>query len=198
MNKMQFKKKPGIYVTKLFGEFIRGVTYFNNEVLNDFFPIYHRLSLCCKNTKHKKSERKKIKKCYIERLIYNDIYLHNTLNFPTSAHCTEHTQDDGHVEALNRIKIKFDECFPNREIVVDMKYVNEYPTELEITETYRGNIISIEKYSRNLLSDKKYAYNVVAMKIKDGVIRQRDQNFTHIFPWKVVTPAPACDHPDRF
>jgi len=55
-----------------------------------------------------------------------------------------------------------------------------------------------ELYSRNLLSDKKYAYNVVAMKIKDGIIRQRDQNFTHIFPWKVVTPAPAYDNPNRF
>lgn len=201
-NKMKFRKKPGMYVTKIFGEFIRGVTYFNTETLNDFFPIYHRLASCgppeqtlsCKN-KQKKSEKKKIRKCYIERLIYNDIFIHNTLNFPKTTEFVEHSQDEGHIEAINRIKTKFEECFPKRNIIVEMNYLNEYPTELQIIETYNNTVISIEKYNRRLNGDKKYDYTVDAIKMKDGVMYERKQNFAHIFQWKVV---PNLYDVDRF
>jgi hypothetical protein len=68
--------------TKLFNEFIKGITFFHNEIDYPFNmvpqPLYHR-NVCCGAADGPITN---VEKCFIERMIYDDIYKKFGIHFP--------------------------------------------------------------------------------------------------------------------
>jgi hypothetical protein len=142
--------------TKLFNEFIKGVTFFHNEIDYRYNrvpkPLYHR-NLCCGSDN---SPILNVEKCYIERLIYDDIYKKFGIHFPEALNSTdnrhfpnldnrffEHRQNDGHENWLFN--------------VVKQLYFTTYPDvdniELEVNKGLDSNIpltLTIKKYSKTV------------------------------------------------
>lgn len=124
-NLLKIGKTPPMRITKIFEEFVKGITYFSNETTNGEQPIYHRLASCgprndafrntfnqCtrSNKREKRILKEKIQTCFIERLIYDKLYTHQTLFFPASGNA-QHTQDQGHVNWLAITKADFRRMF---------------------------------------------------------------------------------------
>jgi hypothetical protein len=87
---LNINKYTPLNITRHLGEFIKGITYFSYQQPIDDAPIYHRLSSCGNGSiafrekynqctaaltfKEKRNIKKQIETCYIERLIYNELY----------------------------------------------------------------------------------------------------------------------------
>ena len=46
LNTLYFKQRNGLPITKLFLDFVKGVTYFEDEEQSGSYPVYHRISAC--------------------------------------------------------------------------------------------------------------------------------------------------------
>ena len=152
-------------ITFIFEAFIKGITFFASET-EASVPIYHRLYscgpyadthrqgnlICAKDiSKQEKARRRSlIERCYIERLIYDKIFLHETLHFPASG-SSDHSQDKGHVHRLDLTRQDFETCFPDTNIDVSVEYEGKMPTKLIITKTRKGKTTVVTWYK---------AYNV--------------------------------------
>lgn len=141
-----------MHVTVLFQNFIKGITYFAHE--NDESnprPIYHRLYSCglqtpadyrlgnlvCLSSLSKEEVNRRralIERCYIERLIYNELYKHESLHFPCTG-IQELSQDKGHIFRLDLTRQDFETCFPNTRILVHVEYHDGLPFKLVIQRT---------------------------------------------------------------
>ena len=116
-------------IPALFAEFIRGITYFQNEEEQvEKRPLYHRLYSCgergdsmyaalhrCNGTQSDDDRRvaeERITKCYIERLIFDEIYKHNTFFFPLTG-TDVHGQNDSHIIRNEQTYADYKTCFPN-------------------------------------------------------------------------------------
>jgi hypothetical protein len=133
--------------------------------------LYHRLASCGPidekhrskfanntNNNERKLVKKRVETCYIERLIFDEIYKNQTLFFPHTAAYKKHSQDDGHVNWLeNDIKKDYKACFPSMPINVQVSgYIQSMPTCLEISRFKNGRLASVEKYRKQVDADKKY------------------------------------------
>ena len=179
-------------VTTTFNEFMKGITYFqtNSSVSR---PIYHRDQSCGPNnanTIYKKNNlnceinidndelirrRTNSKNCYIERLVYDKLWVH----------FMSQPQNIGHGNELLNTDYEY---FAT--ISIDIKYDNHFPSKLIITFTNPIKII-IESYSKNIISYKPIIYNNVNdceriifdkennIKIKEN----KQQNFDNIQLW---------------
>lgn len=189
---LQFTKNAPMGYTVMFEEFIKGMTYFSSQSPSKKHPIYHRLASCgpidekhrskfvqCNANNTNNNERKLVKKrvetCYIERLIFDEIYKNQTLFFPHTAAYKKHSQDDGHVNWLeNEIKKDYKACFPSMSINVQVSgYVQSMPTCLEISRFKNGRLASVEKYRKQVDADKKYDYFVEGILIKSQKSEKR-------------------------
>jgi len=154
--------RRGAKITRIFENFIKGITYFENEKEDvDQVPIYHRLFSCgprdigqlrCNQGLTRKERalvKKKVEKCFIERLIYDNIYKSQSLHFPSSVFYKEPSQNDGHIYRLSRVKDDFTTCFPQVKIQIHMEYDQMYPIKLTILREQRGHVIK-EEYMRTL------------------------------------------------
>jgi hypothetical protein len=146
-------KRPSLYFlrlpTKLYNEFCKGITYFNGTEVTEA-PYYYREDSCglkiqnylekfkiTASDKKKASKLKALKKCYIDRLIYDAIY--NQIL---------HMQDIQHLYELQNISRLFQDYF-NESINVKLKYRNMiYPYEVEIINTKADGSTSIERYQK--------------------------------------------------
>lgn len=149
-------------VSSIFDKFIRGITYFADEQ-EDAYPIYHRLVSCGKirdvdytdfhtcfeENANNEIAKQRIKTCYLERLIYDDIYRHQTLHFPVSG--TEgNVQDESHQFWLQKTKNDFHTCFPNMDVQLTLKYENTYPVYMKAYVTQNGNFIEETEFQKRL------------------------------------------------
>lgn len=128
-------------VTTIFNEFLKGITYFNNQIPNSGQPIYHRPAISCPsrgnineeciNTNTAPMKSKNIRLCYIERLIYDELWSKMIFS----------PQDIRHIEWLN------DTCYKDQDIFVEveMNEENTMPISLKI---FDDNII--EHYEKIL------------------------------------------------
>ena len=171
-------------ITDLFINFIKGLTYFSNE-LSDARPIYHRLYSCgpyedshrqgnlictAHLTKKEISRRRTlIERCYIERLIYNELW-------QKEASTQEASQDQGHMFRLDLTKQDFETCFPGTVISVKLEYNDNMPAMLimkkvvggETTKIVYKKNITITSYGHRLYEDlvecTKEVMNVAGIK----------------------------------
>ena len=145
---LRLEKTIPLGLTLLFQEFIKGITYFASQE-SSISPIYHRLESCGRGddafrksfqqchlnmTKDdRQTVKKKIETCYIERLIYNEMYMYQTLHFPQVGH-EQHSQDKEHVYRLFEVTRRdFKSCFPNLDIAVKLEFEQHMPVQLTIT-----------------------------------------------------------------
>lgn len=153
-NHLNFDKHIPNHATRLFKKFIKGITYFRNQK-EKTVPIYHRFYSCgpyqdthrtgnliCTKGLNKKEKRRRqdlITRCYLERLIYNEIYVHETLHFPLSG-VQENQQDEGHLFRLDLTKQDFATCFPHTAYEVTIEWSDGMPYKLIIVCTKSGRI----------------------------------------------------------
>lgn len=136
-------------ITQVFEEFVKGITFFSNEVENiKKIPIYHRSASCgsssedfkkkylqCYNTNEPEEieqKQKHIFKCYLERLIYDDMFRTLTLHIPTTLNNQELKQNKGHLFQLSSRGNNFNKCFLGMNIDINIDYINNFPVVLKI------------------------------------------------------------------
>lgn len=160
----QYKRIIPLPITELFENFIKGITYFSNEIY-DARPIYHRLYSCgpyedsyrlgnlvCTDELDKKElarRRPLIERCYIERLIYDELWKKEALFFP-SIGTQESSQDSGHMFRLELTKKDYNGCFPDTDISINIKYNDNMPVCLVITRKI-GNGVTLLTYKKNVV-----------------------------------------------
>ena len=196
-NILKFSKKVPKGVTRVFDDFIKGITYFSDDITTSE-PVYHRMSSCgrgndafrttyqiCTQTMDKqkrKDVKKRIETCYIERMIYDTLYKECGL---------DEEQDKGHKHRLEITKNDFKTCFPNTKIDIDIAYDQHLPVKLVITRTQPGNMVSTEEYVKSITFDNFYG-----MKVYDSYIDCykktksyayfKNQSFDHRAEWKRI------------
>ncbi len=184
------------FVSTIFEQFVKGITYFINEQEANVYPIYHRLvscgpirdvtyadfHTCYAENPNNEIAKDRIRKCYLERLIYDNIYKNQAL----------FSQDEGHEHWLQKTKNDFNSCFPNIDIAIDIKYHNIHPHPIYLkADIYRHSILqeSVEFY-RKLQVDSLYPQysdivHCVRQKHHRGSVQyyEKFQDFTQSRTW---------------
>lgn len=166
-------------VTILFNELVQGITAFDNDTPTQENPIYHRMESCgphagqarflkahkvCtpgrdahKTRKHKRSVSER---CYIERLIYDQLYqnhrrmlaaddpLHTFEYIGTDIHPA--SQDAGHQEAMIRAENDFMSCCPGCAITVQVGYTALAASSVTMRRFKNGRLLSEEHYTKEV------------------------------------------------
>lgn len=177
-------------VTKVFNEFIKGITYFDGEHLyNPHQPYYHRIASCpqeknpnmkCKSTNNNSTVKdisKQIEKCYLERLIYDHIW----------THIMQSNQNIAHINWLDDTHKSFKTCFPDTDISVEIEYnSNDIPVFLSIQKQSGENEI-IETYEKPYdTQDQTYVYLVACYKVENDIVSRKLSSFTHNVDWETA------------
>lgn len=156
-------------VTDLFDEFIKGITYFSNQQrFSTFQPAYHRESSCSRKgepnkkcTSFDKRNSSDIERCYIERLIYDEMW----------NHMMNSQQDANHVNLLQDTKMAYTTCFPKTEIKVTIiRFHENNPITVEILKK-NGTKVKKEIYTHLLdTSSNRYFNSVNVYREYNGII----------------------------
>lgn len=192
------------FVTRLFENFIKGITYFHIQSQTErVLPIYHRLQACGPGDDafrrtfqqctpdmqpiHRADVKRRIERCYIERLIYDNMYTELSLHFPTVG-TDDQGQDTNHTYRLQIVKNDFKTCFPNLDIDIDMKYDMNIPYSIVITRKMHDKIESVEEYTKTIVIDpimggKTYADDISSERKTDRYLYTRVQSFTNQPKW---------------
>jgi len=175
---------PRRKVTLIVNEFLKGITWFQNEVIyNDYDPVYHRIGSCSRKGEGnhncvgvtdrttRKSNKRSIEKCYIERLIYDNIW----------QRINQNQQDEGHLKWLLDTKIAYMTCYPNNSIEIIIQYNDDklnnakynidinIPISVTIKKFKDEKQIDEESYYKSYNNNvKEYLTSVVAIRYKDG------------------------------
>jgi hypothetical protein len=162
-------------VTGLFNNFIKGITFFSNEIPYDTNqPAYHRKESCTKrgskNTECLQSnslsvrqqKKREIRNCYIERLIYDDIWT-------TIIHSS---QDINHISWLEETKKAYEKCFPGNELFCKVEYTdNNIPYRLSIFDGENEEIY--EKRYDTVMNEYVYPVDITKYLSNGSVIREQ-------------------------
>jgi hypothetical protein len=195
-NHFKLDKNAPKGITLLFEQFIKGVTYFAYQKNNaNDIPIYHRLYSCGDGTelyrgdhmicvqgisRIERNRRKKlIERCYIDRLIYDALYKHETLHFPSQG-TDEASQDNGHMFRLDITKQDYESCFKDCVIGVEIEYADNMPILLRIKRSKQGIETSIEEYR------KTYSFDTIGNKIYEPLV-ECSKSVGHRVYYKVQT-----------
>lgn len=200
------------HVTPLFAEFIKGITYFDDQPVGSRVPVYHRLfsrgtgrdsfrqlHLQCRDDgTMSKTDRRvtedRIQTCYKERLIYDALFKHGNLYFP-AANEAETPQDVGHLHFLAETHKDFQTCFPHMDLRVHVDFDGDLPVRAEITKLTHGQRTSTTIYIKDPQSGHQmYDPFVRCYKINvRGETSTRIQTFQRLpRPWKRITPEAAA------
>ena len=189
------------YTTRLFEAFIQGITHFEdrNAGFNDAQPAYHRLFSCgpgddsFRNTFQRCAldmprsvrldVRKRIETCYIERLLYDEIFRRVSLHFP-AAPFDEPAQDDAHVRRMAVTHDDFRTCYPDIDIRVDVEYEGDRPFAMTVTRTTRNKITSVEAFQRTFWMQDAYDAIVECTRSTELRTWRKAQTYAHEEPWK--------------
>lgn len=193
--------------TVLFDMFVRGITYFDYQSdPSKPVPLYHRFYSCGSGTevyrgnnlvclkrltKQERARRRTlIERCYIERLIYDALYVHETLFFPRIGSQAGVQQDKGHMFRLDITRADFESCFKRYAIDVDVKFEDGFPVGLEIKRTKNGAVVSTESYSKtwSFVAGGNKAYDALVECVKvlgDGRVYKKVQTAASEAVWKL-------------
>ena len=184
-------------VTILLNDFLKGITWFQNEnVYNERDPVYHRNGSCnMKGSQNftcigvtdrttRKSNKKTILKCYIERLIYDELW----------SKINQNQQDEGHLKWLTNTKEAYQSCYPNHFIEITLKYNNEVnlsnqytssvlnilnnniPTYVNIKIFKNYEVIDEIIYRKNYINSQ-YIYPVLGIRYKNNKVYYKNTHF---------------------
>ena len=140
--------------TEIFTEFIKGITFFKSDITSELEdPPYHQPPSCgsadetfinkFKITESMSmypalinSRKRAVKLCYIERLIYNNIYTY-----------VIDKQNTGHLVELYQLERLFQDYYPDHKLTIDTNIgINQFaPTFLLIIDSYDNNKFHIEE-----------------------------------------------------
>lgn len=188
---LKMEKHVPLGITRIFEEFLKGITYFSNETeYIKQIPIYHRAASCgdssadfikkylqCYKTNipnNIKQKKEHIYKCYLERLIYDRMFQHSFMNNLNvhSKHTTAIEQNKGHKFQLTERARNFNSCFTGIKINIKIEYKNNFPIILYIYfYDKNNNIFKTEMFKKILLYDfygNGYYDENVFVTINDG------------------------------
>lgn len=187
-------------ITKLFNEFIKGITYFHDQVnfmvTNKPVPLYHRTTCCGP----REGPIINVERCYVERKLYDEIYKLFVVHFPKTMDDHDYfepQQDDGHVQFLNVMKQLYAATFPDvQDISVTINKDVEFhlPLTITITKQYKDGKITEDIYAKtykvNKLNNQLYENDVKCSR-KDtsgGTVKfyEKKQSFEQEITWKEV------------
>jgi hypothetical protein len=158
--------------TKVFDEFIKGITVFEKTFDNTARPQYHRNASCgartmdkglykntrsCKVSNTNKSlvrNKQLIFRCYLERMVYDALYTRYNLQFSGRGN-TNSFQNQGHVNMLEDTRRDFESCHTNTTLKVDIGFIQNMPVRLEVTllNMRTRRVISSETFLKSLQHD---------------------------------------------
>jgi hypothetical protein len=153
-------------VTKIFNEFIIGITYFQNEL------TFNENSLIANAPNIRIKKTNAIRKCYIERLIYDKLWTRIIFT----------SQDIDHIEWLNKTKTSYNTCFPNSELNIKINFdeQNNIPIELIVYENDVKEVYK-KRYDQSMQS---YIYPVYCTLYEpSGPIKHKQTTFTTDIAW---------------
>lgn len=171
--------------SRVFIKFVEGITCFASEkVYNIRDMIYHRNGSCSKNfdcvsTKnraHRKSNTHLIEKCYIERMIYDHLWLH----------IQQIPQDIKHIEWLEKTRKAYVSCVPHGHIVIKIGQYKTMPEKITIEKYLDGVLIDVEIYAKKWnASIGSYDDLVICRKHKPMTkhVYTKNQTFNGETPW---------------
>lgn len=186
-------------ITYVFEDFIKGITFFSNEEENTKkIPIYHRSASCgnssedfkkkyfeCYNTNTPNNielKKKHIFKCYLERLIYDNMYKNLMFHFPTTLNNQELQQNKGHIFQLDERAKNFNKCFLGINIEIEIYYENNFPIFLFINYIKDDMIIKKERYMKTTFIDDygntRYEDDVYCVREENNIKNNFIQKFT--------------------
>lgn len=167
----ELTKHVPLGVTRIFGDFVKGITFFSEQVEHkESIPIYHRAASCGDSTNDFrkkflrcygdnsyeiiKDKKEHIYRCYLERLIFDNMFIqafkHHQGNVPIQ-------QNKGHKFQLTERGRNFNSCFLGIKIDIKIEYKNNYPIILYVYfRDANNNIIKSEEFKRILHYDDIY------------------------------------------
>jgi hypothetical protein len=185
-NELQIGAHIPTGVTLIFNEFIKGITFFEDEQSADT-PIYHRLVSCgpgddsfrnaylqCNSSMSPVEVQKvsnRINTCYIERLIYDVLWKDQSLYFPTSVTDSGNKQNKGHLDRIEVTHNDYKTCFPDTHIEAHIIYMHMWPSELTLVKKVRDTIVSVVTYTKTVafsITGAKYYENIVESHMTDS------------------------------
>ncbi len=186
---LKFNKNMPLGITITFEEFIKGISYFSNETEKQI-PIYHRASSCGNKRKNfreiiknnnDEEKRNKIYKCYLERLIYDHMYNHLLLKFPTKLKNQNSQQNNGHLYQLTERSKNYYNHFLGKDIKIEIFYEYDFPVFLTVYFMNGDKVEKIEKFMKTTFIDDygntQYSENVYVTTIQDGIETFNVQQF---------------------
>lgn len=230
----EWQRRP-THVTKTFEAFIRGITYFADQQPDPTaavrHPLYHRLFACgdgsrafratylrCRDVmgeRERDDVNARIRRCYIERLIYDRIHVQQGMRIPeTSPGDVPRSQDAGHTRHLREsTEVDFQTCFPGIQLRVDVQFgVRDMPVACRITRLRVSDgggatpvPTSTEVFRRTVVSDDDdagpwgaahltYAPMVDCLRVTHGGRTfGKAQSFEREQPWKEAVRLPATE-----
>ncbi len=169
-NILKMNKHVPLGVTRIFGEFVKGITFFSNQDEHkESIPIYHRAASCgdSSNDFRKrflqcygdnsynviKEKKEHIYRCYLERLIFDNMFI-QAFTYQSKVPIE---QNKGHKFQLTERGHNFNSCFLGIKIDIKIDYKNNYPIVLYVYfRNTNGNIIKSEEFKRILHYDDIY------------------------------------------
>lgn len=185
-------------VTNAFNKFVKGVTYFQHEafykwgIVRD--PIYHRKGSCSKkgspnfscigatNRSTRRSNGHLIEVCYIERLIYDELW----------QRINQTQQDGNHLRWLSETRREYSNCHPMMSLEIEVEIDdNNVPHALHIRRFLDGLPFSHEYYSKPFdSSENDYSEYVQCVRVRNGHPKpqtyEKTSHFTHKGQWNKV------------
>lgn len=179
---LKFDSYIPLGISHVFEDFIKGITYFSNQLENKKkIPIYHRAASCsnsledfkekylqCYNTnvpEEIENKKEHIFKSYLERLIYNDI-LRNLIE--------EKLKDNNAIIfQLGEKEKNFNKYYNNIELNINIKYNNNFPIILDINYLKNNFLIKKEIFMKTTYIDEygitRYYEDVFHKIVEDGM-----------------------------
>lgn len=147
-------KKQTSNVSYIFEEFIKGITYFKYEQ-EPVQPIYHRFSSCGPKTNNMsnvslKDQKRNSETCYIERLIYDQLYTHLSFHFSTSGEPS--SQDSQHLDRLEKTKEEYQKLHKGLDLEVYVGFHENLPVNVTITKSKLGRKVVTDSYIKHFFN----------------------------------------------
>jgi hypothetical protein len=141
-------------VTRMFNEFIKGVTCFQGETpYNPNQPMYHRTSACSSrgspnpecvpenSEDHQKEKEAALRKCYVERQVYDDVW----------TRIMHVNQDIAHIQWLVDTEKAYRTCKPKSVLRAQVGFdeLTNVPYRLDVFEFDDGKLSVQEAYVKS-------------------------------------------------
>jgi len=180
-------------VTRLFNEFIKGITYFGPAAAAaGTDPIYHRDGSCPPRDKPNLTctslldphIKDRVYTCYIERLIYDELWIQ----------VMGSQQDLAHMEWLQNTHTAFQTCFPHTNVSVSIRMSNGKPDNVAIIlENDSGTTTDL--YEKAYYSvDDRYDTKITAIRVVDSItVAVKTNTFDKENEWTYVGGSSSGD-----